>query len=144
MRNHPRVEEEKDTRLKRPDTTTLTPRGGFLEREEPSTVALAEQFFWIARMKFTPETRPQALSYMLLHAEYVHEQEKEALSFLVAEDAHDESCVVIFERFTDEKAFRDFYASNESGENFREEVSVFLSTSTSWLTSGKAQVSACG
>jgi quinol monooxygenase YgiN len=104
--------------------TYLTPKGGFLERAQPSKVPLADQYFWIAVVHFTPPARTQALTAILEHAEHVFEEEENALSFMAAEDAKADSTLIVFERYTGEDFFQGPHTSSDGIQALRKKVSL--------------------
>jgi quinol monooxygenase YgiN len=102
----------------------LDAKRGLLERKQPPKVPFADQYFWIAIMHSPTPTRTQPLTAILEHAEHVFEEEENALSFTVAEDAKADSTLIVFERYTGEDFFQGIHTSSDSIQALRRKVSL--------------------
>ena len=81
-----------------------------------------DQFIWIAKFKAKPGKRPDLMSAILTHTANVTRDEDETLSFLVLESTDDDVSVVLFERYTSEKYFKEVHFTSDSMKEYRSKV----------------------
>lgn len=81
-----------------------------------------DQFIWIAKLKAHPGKRDELIKVILTHATNVERDEEETLTFLVLESSDDADAVVLFERYTSEKYFREVHFASKSMAEYREKV----------------------
>ena len=113
---------QSDTRTKPVEVNIYQPRAGFTQRDDASTVPVKDQFIWIAKLKAHPGKREDLVKVILTHTANVERDEDETLTFLVLESSDDADGVVLFERYTSEKYFRETHFTSKSMAEYREKV----------------------
>lgn len=114
-----------DTRSGPPELSFFTSKGGFLGRDETPSLPLGDQFIWLAKLKAHPGKRDEMIKAALIHADNVKRTEDETLSFVVLESTEDDVSIVLFERYTSEKYFKDVHAVSETMQEYRGKVRAY-------------------
>lgn len=111
-----RFEAKNGTRSQKSLNFIISPSGGFLERETPSNIPVADQYVRIVKMTCSPETRSEAVEVMTDYAQSLYESKTEVLSYMVAMNAESASTFFVFERYPSEMVAKTL-ASQERGQS---------------------------
>lgn len=103
-----------------------TPLFGFMHRLSPPKEPLNEQFIWMAKLTAKSGKRDEVVSVARTHAGNVERDEEETYSFVVLESQDNEVDLLLFERYSSERYFRDVHFTSESMKMYREKVSSVI------------------
>lgn len=117
-----RIESKEDMLHKPTEVAFYTTKFGFLQRSDTPKEALGEQFIWMAKLTAKPGKRDEVLEAARTHTGNVERDEKETFSFVVLESQDNEVDVLLFERYSSEKYFKEVHFTSESMKEYRGKV----------------------
>lgn len=115
--------ETKDDMLHKPtEVAFYTTRFGFMRRDSTPSQPLDKQFIWMAKLTAKPGKRDAVLEAARIHTGNVDRDEKETYSFVVLESQDNDVDVLLFERYSSEKYFKEVHFTSDSMQEYRGKV----------------------
>lgn len=102
-----------------------TTKFGFMQRDNTPSQPLDKQFIWMAKLTAKPGKRDEVLEAARIHTGNVERDEKETYSFVVLESQDNDVDVLLFERYSSEKYFKEVHFTSDSMQEYRGKVSKY-------------------
>ncbi|KAK3716955.1 hypothetical protein LTR37_006010 [Vermiconidia calcicola] len=122
----PRIETKEQMLDKPTEIAFYATKFGFLQREDAPSVALDEQFIWVAKLTAQPGKRDEMVEACRIHTENVKRTENETFTFLVLESTDNDVDILLFERYSSESYFKDVHSTSDSMKEYRSKIEPIL------------------